>query len=71
MVRVNFNVDDNEYDTLKLLATIENKSIKDLMLTLINEYVEKNSERIAFLRRATERARNWTDTPNKENWTAM
>ena len=70
MVRVNFNVDDNEYDTLKLLATIENKSIKDLMLTLINEYVEKNSERIAFLRRATEKARNWTDTPNK-NWTAM
>ena len=43
MVRVNFNVDDNEYDTLKLLATIENKTIKDLMLTLINEYVEKNS----------------------------
>ena len=71
MVRVNFNVDDNEYDTLKLLATIENKTIKDLMLTLINEYVEKNSERIAFLRRATERARNWTDTPNKESWTAM
>lgn len=51
MVTATVRIPEDKRDTLKIIASIERRGIKEILSELIDEYIERHKETIALLSR--------------------
>lgn len=49
MATVNVRIPEDKRDTLKIIATIEKRDMKDILAELIDEYIERHRETLEIL----------------------
>lgn len=49
MGSVNVRIPEEKRDTLKIIATIEKRDMKDILAELIDEYIERHKETLEIL----------------------
>ncbi|MDA2921063.1 hypothetical protein MYX76_16500 [Desulfobacterota bacterium AH_259_B03_O07] len=49
MKTVNVRLPENKRDTLKIIATIEKRDMKDIISELVDEYIERHKETLEIL----------------------
>ena len=49
MKTVNVRIPEEKRDTLKIIATIEKRDMKDIISELVDEYIEKHKETLEIL----------------------
>jgi len=49
MGTVNVRIPEDKRDTLKIIATIEKRDMKDILAELVDEYIERHKETLEIL----------------------
>ena len=59
-MRVNFNLNDDKYEDLRYLASMEKRSMTEIITSLIETYIQEHSQQLGILKSAMTEARSMT-----------